>query len=44
MKKVFKVLLIILVVIVVLVGVMASYIALRSIPKYDVEKIDVKVE
>lgn len=44
MKKVFKVLLIIIVVIIVIVGVLASYIALRSIPKYDVEKINVKVE
>ena len=44
MKKVFKVLLIIILVIVVLVGVLAAYIALRSIPKYDVEKINVKVE
>ena len=44
MKKVFKVLLIIIVVIVVGVGILASYIALRSIPKYDVEKINVTVE
>ena len=44
MKKIFRVLLIIIVVIVVIVGILASYIALRSIPKYDVEKIDVKVE
>ena len=44
MKKIFKVLLIIIVVLVVLVGILASYIALRSIPKYDVEKINVKVE
>lgn len=44
MKKVFRVLLIVVVVFVVLVGILASYIALRSIPKYDVEKIDVKVE
>lgn len=44
MKKVFKILLIIIVVFVVLVGILASYIALRSIPKYDVEKINVKVE
>jgi hypothetical protein len=44
MKKIFKVLLIIIVVIVVFVGIMASYIALRSIPKYDVEKINVTVE
>jgi mono/diheme cytochrome c family protein len=44
MKKVFKILLIIVVVLVVLVGILASYIALRSIPKYDVEKINVKVE
>ena len=44
MKKVFRILLIITVVVVVLVGILASYIALRSIPKYDVEKINVKVE
>ena len=44
MKKVFKILLIIVVVVIVLVGILASYIALRSIPKYDVEKINVKVE
>lgn len=44
MKKVFKVVLIIIVVIVVVVGILASYIALRSIPKYAAEKIDVKVE
>ena len=44
MKKIFRVLLIIIVVLVVLVGILASYIALRSIPKYDVEKINVKVE
>lgn len=44
MKKVFKVLLIIILVIVILVGVLATYIALRSIPKYDVEKISVTVE
>ncbi|HUS01167.1 MAG TPA: c-type cytochrome [Chitinophagaceae bacterium] len=44
MKKVFRILLIIVVVLVVIVGILASYIALRSIPKYDVEKINVKVE
>ena len=44
MKKPYRILLIILVVIVVVVGGGASYIALRSIPKYDVEKIDIKVE
>src|SRR5215212_7358711 len=44
MKKVFRILLIIIVVIVIVVGILASYIALRSIPKYDVEKINVKVE
>src|SRR4051794_38162911 len=44
MKKGFRILLIIIVAIVVLAGVLASYIALRSIPKYDVEKIDIKVE
>lgn len=44
MKKVFKVLLIIIAVIVVLAGVTACYIALRSIPKYDVQKINVKVD
>lgn len=44
MKKAFKVLLIIILIIVVLVGVAALYINFRSIPKYDVEKITVKVE
>ncbi len=44
MKQIFKVLLIIIVALVIIVGILASYIALRSIPKYDVEKIDVTVE
>ena len=44
MKKGYKILLVIIVVIVVIAGVLASYIALRSIPKYEVEKIDIKVE
>jgi hypothetical protein len=44
MKKFFRITLIILVIIVVIVGILASYIALRSIPKYDVEKINVTVE
>ncbi len=44
MKKVFKVVLIVIVSLVVLIGICASYIALRSIPKYAVPKVDVKVE
>ena len=44
MKKVLKVILIIVVVLIVIVGILASYIALRSIPKYDVQKITVKIE
>ncbi|MBA2249486.1 MAG: c-type cytochrome [Chitinophagaceae bacterium] len=44
MRKALKILLIIIVIIIILAGTAASYIALRSIPKYDVQKIDVKVE
>ena len=44
MKKFFKVLLIVIIVLVVIVGALAAYIALRSIPKYDVEKINARVE
>lgn len=44
MKKVFKVLLTILVIVIILAGIAAAYINFRSIPKYDVEKINVTVE
>ncbi len=44
MKKVLRISLIIIVVLVILVGIFASYIALRSLPKYDVEKIAVKID
>ena len=44
MKKIMKYLLILVISVVVLAGIFASYIALRSIPKYDVQKISVKVE
>jgi len=44
MKKFLKALLIIIVILVVAVGICASYISMRSIPKYAVKKIDVKVE
>ncbi len=45
MRKALKVILIILVIIIVIVGALASYIAFRSIPKYDIKKkIDVHVE
>src|SRR4051794_26813757 len=44
MKKVWKVILIIVVVLIVIVGILASYIALRSIPKYDVKRITVKID
>ncbi|MEO8771242.1 MAG: hypothetical protein ABI402_14200 [Ferruginibacter sp.] len=43
MKKFFKVLLIIIVVFIVFVGIFATYISMRSIPKYVVKKIDTKV-
>lgn len=44
MKKFFKVLIIIIVILIVAVGILATYISMRSIPKYAVKKIDVKVE
>lgn len=44
MKKAWKVLLIIVLIIVVIAGILAAYINFRSIPKYSVQKIDVKVE
>ena len=43
MKKVFKVLLIIILILIVAVGIVASLISLRSIPKYAVQKINIKV-
>ena len=44
MKKFFKVLVIIIVILIIAVGGLACYISLRSIPKYAVKKIDVKVD
>lgn len=44
MRKILKVLLIIVVIIIVAAGAMALYISQRSIPKYTVHKIDLKVE
>ena len=44
MRKFFKVLLVIIVIIIVAAGGMALYISQRSIPKYTVHKIDIKVE
>src|SRR5437867_4198760 len=44
MKKVLKVILIIIIILIVIVGILASYIALRNLPKYDVEKLTVKIE
>jgi cytochrome c2/mono/diheme cytochrome c family protein len=43
MKKVFKVLLIIVLIIIVFVGIMATYINFRGMPKYTAQKIDIKV-
>ena len=39
-----KVLMIIIVVLIIVVGIFASYVSMRSIPKYAVKKIDTKVE
>jgi len=44
MKKFFKVLMIIVILLIVVVGIFATYISMRSIPKFAVKKIDVKVE
>lgn len=44
MKKFLKILLIIILIFVVAIGIFASYISMRSIPKYAVKKITVKVE
>ncbi|MEO7523452.1 MAG: cytochrome c, partial [Ferruginibacter sp.] len=44
MKKFLKILLIIVLIFVVLAGIFASYISLRSMPKYAVKKITVKVD
>ena len=44
MKKIFKILLIIIATLVVAVGIAASCISLRSIPKYAAQKINIKVE
>ena len=44
MRKTFKVLIIIIISVVVLAAIFASYVGLRGIPKYDVQKIDIKVE
>lgn len=44
MKKFFKALLIIIILIIVAVGIFASYIALRTIPKYAVKKVSIKVD
>lgn len=44
MKKILKVLLIIIGVLVLIIGIFAAYVSMRSIPKYPVKKIDVKVE
>ena len=44
MRKFFKVLLVIIIIIIVAVAGMAFYISKRSIPKYAVHKIDIKVE
>ena len=44
MKKFLKVLLIIVLVIIVIIGIFAAYVSMRSIPKYAVKKIDVKIE
>lgn len=45
MKKFLKILLIIVVIIVVLIGIGAGYVALRSMPKYSIEKVNIaKVE
>jgi hypothetical protein len=44
MRKFLKVLLVIIIIIVVAAGAMALYISQRSIPKYAVHKIDIKVE
>ena len=43
MKKVFRYLLIFIVIIVVLVGCFAAYVAIRGIPSYTAEKIELKV-
>lgn len=44
MKKLLKVLAVIVMVLLVIVGTFALYVSMRSIPKYAVKKIDVKVE
>jgi hypothetical protein len=44
MRKIFKVLLIIVAVLIVIVGIGASFISLRSIPKYTAQKINIKVD
>lgn len=44
MKKVFKVILIIIIVLAAIAGIFALYVATRSIPKYDAQKINVKIE
>ena len=44
MKKIFKVFLIIIATLIVAIGIGASFISLRSIPKYAAQKINIKVE
>lgn len=44
MKKLFKVVAILVVIIIVFVGSFAGYVSLRSMPKYPVTKLDIKVE
>ncbi len=43
MKKIFKVSLLIIAILIVAIGIAASYISLRTIPKYPTQKINIKV-